>query len=94
MLKIHFKVEGRVQGVYYRQSAIDVAQRLGLRGWVRNRRDGSVEILATGDEEALNEFLGWCRIGPEAAKVAALEIMDDDDSLPLVGDDFRKEVTL
>ncbi len=94
MLKIHFKVEGRVQGVYYRQSAIDVAQRLGLRGWVRNRRDGSVEILATGDEKALNEFLGWCRIGPEAAKVAALEIMDDDDSLPLVGDDFRKEVTL
>jgi acylphosphatase len=94
MLKIHFKVEGRVQGVYYRQSAIDVAQRLGLRGWVRNRRDGSVEILATGDEEALNEFLGWCRIGPEAAKVAALEIMDEDDSLPLVGNDFRKEVTL
>ena len=94
MLKIHFKVEGRVQGVYYRQSAINVAQRLGLRGLVRNRRDGSVEILATGDEKALNEFLDWCRIGPEAAKVTALEIMDKDDSLPLVGDDFRKEVTL
>ena len=94
MLKIHFKVEGRVQGVYYRQSAIDVARRLGLRGWVRNRRDGSVEILATGDEKALNEFLDWCRIGPEAAQVTALEIMDEDDSLPIVGDDFRKEITL
>lgn len=94
MRKIHFKVEGRVQGVYYRQSAIDVAGRLGLRGWVRNRRDGSVEILATGDDKALNEFLDWCRIGPEAAQVTALEIMEDDDSLPLIGDDFRKEITL
>ena len=94
MLKIHFKVEGRVQGVYYRQSAIDVAQRLGLRGWIRNRRDGSVEALALGDEKALGEFLNWCRIGPEAAQVTALEIMDEDDSLPIVGDDFRKEITL
>ena len=94
MVKMHFKVEGRVQGVYYRQSAIEVARRLGLCGWVRNRRDGSVEALATGDEKALDEFLKWCRIGPEAAKVTALEIMDDDDTLPPVGDDFRKEITL
>jgi len=94
MLRIHFKVEGRVQGVYYRQSAVEVARRLGLRGWVRNRRDGSVEVLATGDEKALDKFLEWCRIGPEAAQVAALEIMDEDDSLPLIGDDFRKEITL
>ena len=94
MVKMHFKVEGRVQGVYYRQSAIEVARRLGLCGWVRNRRDGSVEVLAAGDEKALNEFLAWCRIGPEAAQVAALEIMDEDDSLPLIGDDFRKEITL
>ena len=65
----HLFVEGRVQGVCYRMYASDEATRLGLTGWVRNLRDGAVEIVAEGEEEALTEFLEWCRRGPPYACV-------------------------
>lgn len=69
----HFVVKGMVQGVCYRMYACDEARRLGLRGWVRNLTDGSVEIIAEGEENALNEFFGWCRRGPSYAHVTEVK---------------------
>ena len=65
LLRIH----GRVQGVYYRVSMIDVAQRLGVQGWVRNRLDGSVEALAVAPAAAMQGLLDWAAQGPAAARV-------------------------
>ena len=66
-------VEGRVQGVFYRASAEARAKALGLRGWVRNRADGSVELHAEGPLASLLEFVEWCREGPPAAHVTHIE---------------------
>lgn len=62
-------VTGRVQGVFYRASALEEAQRLGLTGWVRNLPDGGVEAVAEGPREAVEGFVAWCREGPPAARV-------------------------
>ncbi|HZZ34464.1 MAG TPA: acylphosphatase [Caulobacteraceae bacterium] len=72
-------VRGRVQGVGYRWWASDEARRLGIDGWVRNRRDGSVEILAIGAEEAVQRLIEACRRGPPAAAVNSVECADADD---------------
>lgn len=62
-------VSGRVQGVWFRASARDEAQRLGLQGWVRNLPDGRVEAVLEGEEQALQQMLGWCQAGPPGARV-------------------------
>jgi acylphosphatase len=67
--RIHVVVRGRVQGVFFRKSTVETAVRLGLSGWVRNRRDGTVETEAEGPEEAVEAFLAFCREGPELARV-------------------------
>ena len=72
-IRAHFIVHGRVQGVCYRMCASDEASRLGLTGWARNQRDGSVEIVAEGDDKALNDFLAWCRHGPPHARVTEVD---------------------
>lgn len=66
------RIEGRVQGVGYRWWAVGQARVLGLRGWVRNRRDGSVELLAVGGPEAIAALEHACRQGPSAAEVSAV----------------------
>jgi acylphosphatase len=66
-------VLGRVQGVGFRWWAVDMAERLSLRGWVRNRRDGSVEIHAIGPADAVDEFARACESGPPAARVTSVE---------------------
>ncbi len=68
---------GRVQGVSYRAYAADEAIRLGLKGWVRNRRDGQVEALVEGDDAAIATFVEWCRRGSPAAKVQSVDARDD-----------------
>lgn len=65
-------VRGRVQGVGYRATTIDEARRLGLAGWVRNRVDGTVEVLAEGAEPKLNLFLAYLRRGPWGAHVTSV----------------------
>jgi acylphosphatase len=65
----HLKIEGRVHGVGYRDWLVREASRLGLYGWVRNRRDGSVEALVAGDEASVRTLLSACRRGPALARV-------------------------
>jgi acylphosphatase len=74
-------ISGRVQGVFYRASAQRYAQSLALSGWVRNRRDGRVELFACGDEAALETLEKWLEIGPEYAKVTNIEVTSENPSI-------------
>jgi acylphosphatase len=67
--RIHLMIRGRVQGVYFRASAVREAKRLGLAGWVKNRPDGAVEIVAEGEEDQVKDFLSWAQHGPSTARV-------------------------
>jgi len=69
-----FRIHGRVQGVFYRQSTRTEAKRLGLMGYARNNPDGTVTIEAEGPIEALKALEAWCRKGPPAARVDAVEV--------------------
>ena len=69
---VHVSVAGRVQGVGFRDSLRAQALRLGVRGWVRNRRDGSVEAVFQGEAAAVDALLAWTRRGPPAARVDAV----------------------
>ena len=76
---VRLRITGAVQGVGYRIWATRTAAGLGLRGWVRNRFDGSVEVLATGPSEAVAGFVEACRHGPRAARVATVTVSDAED---------------
>jgi len=69
-------VRGRVQGVGYRESMRVAAMRLGCTGWVRNRADGSVEVLVQGSEEAVTALVTWAHRGPPAARVESVDEVD------------------
>lgn len=83
------RVHGVVQGVGYRAGFTREAQRLGLSGWVRNRRDGSVEALVAGDPAALEQILVWARRGPTAASVREVEVVEAADALVTGGFEVR-----
>ncbi|HEV7331002.1 MAG TPA: acylphosphatase [Flavisolibacter sp.] len=72
----HLLIKGRVQGVYFRASAKEVADALGLVGWIRNTAEGHVEALVSGTAYQLQDFLGWCRQGPAGASVTGVEVED------------------
>jgi acylphosphatase len=65
-------VSGRVQGVGYRYAMTDAARAIGIAGWVRNRRDGTVEALVQGGDAQVERMLAWCRRGPPGARVTAI----------------------
>ena len=67
-------VTGHVQGVFYRSSAMQEAQRLGLSGFVHNLPDGAVEAVVEGPETAVDQFVAWCRVGPPAARVQDVRV--------------------
>lgn len=73
MASVDLKIYGRVQGVFFRQSAKVEADKLDLAGWIRNDPDGTVEALAVGPKDKLDQFIKWCKGGPEAAKVERVE---------------------
>lgn len=62
-------IEGRVQGVFFRYHTQDVAFKLGVKGWVKNRRDGRVEALFEGEKERVDQIIQWCHRGPPEARV-------------------------
>ncbi|MGA7757289.1 MAG: acylphosphatase [Ilumatobacteraceae bacterium] len=70
-------VSGRVQGVFFRDSCRAEAQRLGVRGWVRNRSDRTVEVVAEGRRDVIDQFLDWCRHGPPRAQVTGIAVTDE-----------------
>ena len=74
---------GRVQGVFYRASAARRARELGIHGHARNLPDGSVEVLACGDSEAVQAFVSWLWVGSSASKVTSVEAADAPVSAPL-----------
>jgi acylphosphatase len=83
MKTVRLRISGRVQMVGYRAWAIEAATDLGLCGWVRNRRDGTVEALVSGPADAVEAMIAACRRGPSAACVAAVEVTDaEDDGSP------------
>ena len=69
------KITGLVQGVFFRDHTRQKAQELGIKGWVRNEKDGSVSILAQGSKAGLDEFIEWCKKGPDSAKVENVEVV-------------------
>lgn len=67
-------VVGRVQGVFFRASAMAEAQRLNVSGYVKNLPDGAVEAVVEGAEAAVEQFVSWCRVGPPAARVEETKV--------------------
>ncbi len=71
---VHAVITGQVQGVSFRYFTYHEALKLGLKGWVRNLRDGSVEALFEGEPESIERVLAWCKLGPPAARVEAVRV--------------------
>ena len=73
IMRYHLIIKGRVQGVGYRMSAYDAANNLGITGWVRNRHDGSVEVVAESDKTTLEQLVLWAKRGPDYAEVSEVK---------------------
>lgn len=78
MKRVRLRVEGRVQGVWYRQSTANEANRLGLAGWVRNLPDGSVEAAVEGEEDKVEALSAWCASGPPFARVTNIQKTEEE----------------
>lgn len=83
--RVRFRVAGRVQGVAYRASAMDAANRVGVRGWVRNLTGGDVEGVVQGEASDVDGFLAWAAKGPAGARVERMMTADEE-----VGDELVK----
>jgi acylphosphatase len=86
---LHARVTGRVQGVGFRVTTARVGRELGVTGWVRNDSDGSVEVWAQGDVEAVDRFVRFLRVGPTGARVDAVVTSPGVANGSLVGFDVR-----
>lgn len=82
MKTVHLKITGRVQGVWYRAWTRETAESLGLNGWIRNRLDGSVEALVSGETDNVDMLIKRCWDGPSAAKVDGVMVTESTESLP------------
>ena len=68
-IRAHLFIQGKVQGVYFRQNTMIMAARYGVTGWVRNLKDGGVEVILEGSEIDVRKIIEWCRVGPPKATV-------------------------
>lgn len=93
MRTVTITVTGRVQGVGFRYALRAEAQRLGTRGWVRNRRDGAVEAFVAGDPDAVEAVIAWAHDGPPSARVGDVDVLEENvaDGIP-TGFDIRETV--
>jgi acylphosphatase len=82
MIGRRLRMFGQVQGVFFRAWAMQQAQLLGVKGWVRNRRDGSVEIEAFGGEAAVEALIAKCREGPSRARVERINLEEIEGEVP------------
>lgn len=87
--RAHLLIEGRVQGVFYRAFTRELAQKLGLRGWVKNNSDGKVEAVMEGSRELIEQAIGACRRGPAGAAVSGISISWDEKPEGLAGFGIR-----
>lgn len=78
MVRRRALVSGRVQGVFFRDSCSREARRLGVAGLARNLNDGRVEVVAEGDEAAVDQLIAWCRRGPSRAHVTGVEVTTEE----------------
>jgi acylphosphatase len=77
IIRRHVWVEGRVQGVWFRESCRRLATQLGIAGWVCNRPDGRVEAVFEGTAPEVHQTVEWCREGPSRAAVTSLKVVDE-----------------
>jgi acylphosphatase len=73
-VRAHVFVSGRVQGIFFRSETRHEAKKHGVKGWVRNLRDGRVEAVFEGEEEAVKELIEFCRRGPSGARVTHVDV--------------------
>ena len=85
--RVQVTIRGRVQGVGFRANCQREAQAAGVRGWVRNSWDGSVEALFEGPEDGVDRMVRWCHTGPRMAEVESVEVSDASEAAP--GGAFR-----
>lgn len=74
MMEAHLIISGKVQGVWYRASTQKEANKLGLKGWVRNLPTGEVEAIVQGEKETVEKLIAWCNEGPPAAEVSGVDV--------------------
>lgn len=78
MVRAHVYVSGRVQGVFFRYETKSLADRLGVKGWVRNLPDGRVEAVFEGEEEMVRKMIDFCKRGPPGARVTDVKVEWED----------------
>lgn len=78
MVRVHLWIEGRVQGVFFRSSTLEQAVRWGVKGWVRNCPDGTVEVVAEGPRKNIDDLVAWCHHGPPGAKIHHVQLKWED----------------
>jgi len=81
MKTVHLLVKGKVQGVFYRASAKKIARELVLKGWIKNTDDGNVESIVSGEPEAVDKFIEWCKKGPQLASITEVIVTPGGDEL-------------
>ena len=78
MKRKHVFISGRVQGVFFRASTRDMAEKVGVTGWVRNLSDGRVEAVFEGEEDKVDRMVDFCRKGPSRARVEDIEVLNEE----------------